>query len=284
MEGWIKLHRSSLEHWLYKTKKPKTYREAWEDMLMHVNYEKKKTLIRGQLYDCDRGQALFSLDTWADIFNWSVQMVRTFFNLLEKDKMITTEGLQYTTRLTICNYDTYQDKPTDRQQTEQQAANTPPTDRQQTANRPLTSTKEGKEGKEDKEVKNIKYMAKKQDEGHEFIFEVFRQNYPGVKRGFQIEFEDFKKKHPKTWAEVVMILSDRLQYQINAKAELASQGEFVPGWKHLQTWINNRSWEEEITITNTKPNGTNKSNRKEGCTWDELSGLMQSKLAKTTNQ
>jgi hypothetical protein len=150
MEGWIKLHRSSFDHWLYKTKKPKSRREAWEDMLMLVNYDHKKILIRGQLYDCDRGQALFSLDTWADQFNWSIQMVRTFFILLEKDQMITIEGLQYTTRLTVCNYDKYQGEATDEQQTKQQTANMPTTCRQQTANMPLTSTKE------DKEVKNVK--------------------------------------------------------------------------------------------------------------------------------
>lgn len=150
MEGWIKLHRISLDHWLYKTKKPKTRREAWEDMLILVNYEPKKSLIRGQLYECDRGQSLFSLETWAKQFNWSVQMVRTFFKLLENDKMITLEGLQYTTRLTICNYDTYQGYATDEQQAKQQTNNRPLTDEQQTANRPLTTTKEYKEVKKEK--------------------------------------------------------------------------------------------------------------------------------------
>ena len=121
---------------------------------MLVNYECKKELIRGQLYTCDRGQSLFCLDTWAKKFNWSVQQVRTFFSLLEKDGMITIEGLQYTTRLTVCNYDIYQGLLTDEQHTKQHTNNTPITDRQQTANRPLTTTKEDKEYKESKEVKN----------------------------------------------------------------------------------------------------------------------------------
>jgi len=46
MEGWIKLHRRLTDHWLYNTNKPKTRREAWEDMLLLVNFECKKVLIR----------------------------------------------------------------------------------------------------------------------------------------------------------------------------------------------------------------------------------------------
>lgn len=148
IEGWIKYHRSFREHWLYKTGKPKTKREAWEDILLLVNYEPKKILIKGQLYECERGQSLFSLQTWAEEFNWSIQQVRTFFNLLEKDLMITVEGLQYTTRLTVCNYDIYQDN--------QQTDNTPTTDGQQTDNTPLTTTKEDKEDKEVKKIKKVK--------------------------------------------------------------------------------------------------------------------------------
>ena len=142
MEGWIKLYRQSLDHWLYKTNKPKTRREAWEDMLMIVNYEPKKVLIRGQLYECGKGQSLLSLESWAEKFNWSKQQVRTFFELLKNDAMINIEGLQYTTRITICNYELYQPTVTHEKHTKQ-LTNT------HTDNTPPTPTKESKEGKED---------------------------------------------------------------------------------------------------------------------------------------
>ena len=134
MEGWIKLHRSFLDHWLCDEYRPLTKREAWETMLFTVNYEDKKVLVKNELIECNRGQSLLSLNSWGQKFNWSIQNVRSFFKLLESDKMIITEGLQYTTRLTICNYDIYQDG-------------------QQTANTPLTTTKEVK--KEKKEKNNI---------------------------------------------------------------------------------------------------------------------------------
>lgn len=147
MDGWIKLHRSCLDHWLYTEYRPLTRREAWETILFTVNFEPSKSMIKGQLYSCDRGQSLLSLQSWADKFVWSIQQVRTFFKLLENDGMIRLEGLQYTTRLTVCNYAIYQDQ--------QQTANTPLTDGQQTANKPLTTIKEREESKESKERKNI---------------------------------------------------------------------------------------------------------------------------------
>ena len=147
MEGWIKLHRKVLDHWLYSEQRPLTKREAWETILLTVNYSTEKVLIKGQLYDCKPGQSLLSLDSWAKKFMWSIQQVRTFFKILEKDGMITTEGLQYSTRLTVCKWDTYQQDVTD----QQQAANKPLTNQQQAANKPLTTIKEEEEREERKE-------------------------------------------------------------------------------------------------------------------------------------
>lgn len=107
MEGWIKLSRTIINHWIYKDDR---YFKAWIRMIMTVNYEPKKILISGELIDCGRGQSLLSIKNWAELFGkgWSVQRVRTFFNLLKNDEVINIEGLRKTTRLTICNYDKYQ--------------------------------------------------------------------------------------------------------------------------------------------------------------------------------
>ena len=84
MAGWIKIYRSSLDHWLYTEYRPLTRREAWETILFTVNFEPSKVLIKGQLYECDRGQSLLSLSSWAEKFVWSIKQVRTFFDLLQK--------------------------------------------------------------------------------------------------------------------------------------------------------------------------------------------------------
>lgn len=144
MAGWIKTHRAIQSHWVFSD--AEKFR-AWMIILFTVNFEPKKQLIEGELIECERGQSIYSLNSWAGKFGkkWSVQKVRTFFDLLKKDKMITTEGLRKTTRLTVCNYETYQD--------EQQTDNKQVTQRQQTGNKEVTTTKEGKESKE---VKNDK--------------------------------------------------------------------------------------------------------------------------------
>lgn len=79
-------------------------------------------------------------------------------------------------------------------------------------------------------------------------FEKFRSQYPGTKRGLETEFEHFKKKAGKEWKAILPTLTEKLQSQKNGRAANKEAGKFVPEWKHLKTWINNRSWEEVIEL------------------------------------
>lgn len=83
------------------------------------------------------------------------------------------------------------------------------------------------------------------DKEHLDIFDIFRKAYPGTKKGNSTEFKNFKKKH-KDWKEILPDLKAILDCQINQKSTLAASGQFVPPWKNLQTWINQRCWEEEM--------------------------------------
>lgn len=147
--GWIKLNRSIIGHWAFDDS---NYLRAWIVMLIKVNWTDRKVFIDGDVIECSRGQSVMSADSWAACFgvskrsgSWTRQKVRTFFNVLEKDGMIKVEGLRKTTRVTICNYTTYQDcQPTDNQQI---------TNRQPTDNQQITTNEEGKERKERKERK-----------------------------------------------------------------------------------------------------------------------------------
>jgi len=82
-------------------------------------------------------------------------------------------------------------------------------------------------------------------------FDIFRKVYPGTKKGNQTEFDNFRDKH-KDWKEVLPDLKDLLDCQVNQRAALAAENQFVPPWKHLSTWINQRCWEEEISIVEKK--------------------------------
>lgn len=90
-------------------------------------------------------------------------------------------------------------------------------------------------------------------------FEIFRMSYPGTKRGLDTEFNNLVKKH-EDWREVVPQLLDKLSYQIHARDQMVQKKGFVPQWKNLQTWINNRCWEDEILIPDESPNAKRNGN------------------------
>lgn len=106
MAGWVKLHRTIKEHWIWKDANRLKW---WIDILLSVNHEPKKVLISKQLIECGRGQSLTSLAAWAAQWGVSIKVVRTFFDTLEMDGMIVRETGNRWARLTVCNYDTYQE-------------------------------------------------------------------------------------------------------------------------------------------------------------------------------
>jgi hypothetical protein len=129
--GYISIHRKIKESWIFDNS---DYLKAWIVILMEVNHSDKKVLIEGELIECNRGESVNSMQTWSDVFGkrWTRQKVRTFFKLLEKDEKVNQQGLRKTTKLSVCNYDTYQsNQPRDNQQVNQQPTNSQPTDNQQ---------------------------------------------------------------------------------------------------------------------------------------------------------
>lgn len=259
--GWIKLHRSISDHWLFTEYRPLTRQEAWIRILLTVNYEPAKTLIKGQLYECNPGQSILSLDSWAKEFVWSIQQVRTFFKLLESDGMIKTEGLQYTTRLTVCKWDIYQGIATNEQQTN----NTPLTDDQQAANKPLTTIKEGKEGKERKE--DI-YLPQKNEEAfllNEWAKSFFSETYIG-----KSSFETFDKLiridkyHPDEIKKAIQWARGDDFWSVNFLSPLKLRNKDKNGVKYI-----------DVFLAKLLKNGTNRSSSKEGTSWDELAAIVQ---------
>lgn len=76
------------------------------------------------------------------------------------------------------------------------------------------------------------------------VFDRFRVLYPGSKRGLDVEFENFQKKN-KDWQTVVMDLEELLRLQITKREAAKVAGAFVPQWKNLSTYINQKCWSME---------------------------------------
>lgn len=140
MSGWIKLHRDINNHWIWSNS---DYFKWWVDILIEANYSPSKLVIKNKVYDCNRGEKLYSLDTWAKRWNTNKSKARRFLELLQKDNMIVLKSETQTTRLTVCNYDSYQELFSDSETQMKRKRNANETH--------LTPIKESKENKENKE-------------------------------------------------------------------------------------------------------------------------------------
>jgi hypothetical protein len=105
----------------------------------------------------------------------------------------------------------------------------------------ISSLKGAKDKDKDKD------MVKDKDEYKEqrVDFNEFRKQYPGTKSGNEVEFTNFIKKH-RDWKDVLPILIDRLNYQKESFDVRRQNKLFVPSWRNLDTWINQRGWEDQI--------------------------------------
>ena len=106
MAGWIKIDRNIRNHWIWSD--PIKF-QWWFDIIMTVNYEDKKVPIGYKLFLCKRGESLMSYNEWAKRWKVSKSVVYNFFTMLKNDEMISIKNETVTIRLTVCNYDSYQD-------------------------------------------------------------------------------------------------------------------------------------------------------------------------------
>lgn len=109
--GYIALYRSIKDNWLWD-EKPFTRSQAWIDILLTVNHTEQQVVIKNTVYTCKIGECLRSQDTWAKQWGWKRSEVRRFFRTLTDARMISLKNERKTTRLSVCNWDSYQPNPT----------------------------------------------------------------------------------------------------------------------------------------------------------------------------
>ena len=112
-KGWICLHRSIQDSWLWENKKDECFSngQAWIDMILLANHEDKKIRLNGDIVTIKRGQFHTSIVKLAKRWNWSRNRVTRFIKLLEKDNMIEARGeAGLGTRITLINYGKFQDQ------------------------------------------------------------------------------------------------------------------------------------------------------------------------------
>ena len=107
MAGWIKIYRELSDHWLAQHPEKLGW---WVLLLLKVAHEDKKVLVGNQFVELKRGQIIASLTFLAELWQTSKSSAERFIALLEKEEMLRRCAERKLTILTICNYDSYQEK------------------------------------------------------------------------------------------------------------------------------------------------------------------------------
>lgn len=105
--GWIALHRSILDHWLWKDK-PFSNGQAWIDLILLANHKDTKEFINGSLKVFKKGTVNRSIESLSSRWGWNRKKTRKFLNALEADEMVTVKVTTHGTTITLVNYSDFQ--------------------------------------------------------------------------------------------------------------------------------------------------------------------------------
>ncbi len=105
MTGWIKLHRSLMDHWIWGEPEAVVF---WVALLMDANHTTVKKLFNGSLVEIKRGQLLFGLESFEKKTGVSIRKMRRYLSMMEKESMIDRQKRNKYSLITIANYDKHQ--------------------------------------------------------------------------------------------------------------------------------------------------------------------------------
>lgn len=110
------------------------------------------------------------------------------------------------------------------------------------------TTNDKKEKNTKKEKKHIPIPTESETQ----MFEQARKFYLGSKRGLKTEFDNFVKKYPTEWRNILpLLLPAILREKVDKEQKLKNNG-FNQQWKNFSTWINGRCWEIEYPNVSEK--------------------------------
>jgi len=78
-------------------------------------------------------------------------------------------------------------------------------------------------------------------------FKVFYSCYPGTKRFFGTEYENFTNKNRKNKDKIIHLLLPALEKEKQFRINSFELNGWVPAWKNLSTWIREKCWEQEFS-------------------------------------
>ena len=206
--GYIKLYRSLLEHWLCQDK-PFCRFGAWAYLLLKAQIQDNKINYKGEIITLRRGTVNQSITSLADEWGWGREKVKRFLDELKSDGMIDYNATTHRTTITLLNYEVYQVSPstnraTNRQQTIQ------PTDSKPTADR--TQNKKNKE----------EYKKNKEEREGKLTLGYNKNIFLS-----ETELAELKSLYPKTAMQKIERLST---YLVTSGRKYKSHFAVIKGW------------------------------------------------------
>ena len=113
MGGWVSIHRKILDNPLLNRSRVYSNFEAWIWLLLKANHQDNKFLLGSEIVIVKTGELLTSQKKLCKQFRWGNSKLRNFLKVLQKDEMIEIKVDSKSTRISICNYDTYQNSQID---------------------------------------------------------------------------------------------------------------------------------------------------------------------------
>ncbi|KAA6455265.1 Replication protein O [Bacillus atrophaeus] len=191
MIGWIKLHRSVQDHWIYQEKRKFSKYEAWLDLLMMASHKDNKFVLGNELYEVKRGQFISSIRKLGERWSWSNTKVTQFLDLLRKDEMIDFKKDTKKTLITIVNYGVYHDSEEEKKTVIEHENDTKATQKH--------TIKNDKNVKNEKNIKPSRLKYEICDmENAEYLFKEILINNP-----------DAKKPNLEKWANEFRLIRER---------------------------------------------------------------------------
>ncbi|CAI6265614.1 MULTISPECIES: Replication protein O [Bacillus subtilis group] len=213
MIGWIKLHRSVQDHWIYQEKRKFSKYEAWLDLLMMASHKDNKFVLGNELYEVKRGQFISSIRKLGERWSWSNTKVTQFLDLLRKDEMIDFKKDTKKTLITIVNYGVYHDSEEEKKTVIEHENDTKATQKH--------TIKNEKNVKNEKNINTSRLKYEICDmENAEYLFKEIKNNNP-----------DAKKPNLEKWANEFRLIRERdkrTDEQIKYLIKWTQQDEF---WK-----------------------------------------------------
>lgn len=184
MEGWIKLHRKTLDNPIIT--KDSDYLAVWIYLLLNATHKEYDVLFKGERITLKKGQLLTGRKSISEKLKIDENKVQRILKTLENEHQIEQQSSNKNRLITIASWDKYQQ---DEQQDEQQVNNNRTTSEQQ-----VNTNKNVKNIKNDKNV--ITTIGDSCVDGLQDVID-FYQNNIGLIPPYAVEvFTDYAKEMP----------------------------------------------------------------------------------------